>query len=178
MKFTNISPKISTNVSKTIYDYSVKDYKNNTVPLEKYRSYKAVLIVNVASYWGLTNKNYEELQYLYDKYNSKGLMILGFPSNQFGNQEPKSNEEIQKFIQNKNVSFPVFGKINVHGNSADPLYNFLKNKKSGFIGKDITWNFTKFLCFNGLPVDRFGPRENPKSFENKIKSYLNRDDDI
>ena len=104
-------------------------------------------------------------------------MVIGFPSNQFGNQEPKSNEEIQKFISNKNVTFPVFGKIDVNGKHEDPVYSFLKKNKSGFIGKNITWNFTKFLCVDGIPVDRFGPQENPLSFENKIINYLNRNDD-
>ena len=105
-------------------------------------------------------------------------MILGFPSNQFGNQEPKSNEEIQKFIKNKNITFPVLGKIDVNGNNEDPLYSFLKDKKKGVIVKNITWNFTKFLCINGIPQERYGPKENPKSFENKIIDYLNRNDDL
>lgn len=104
-------------------------------------------------------------------------MVIGFPSNQFGNQEPKSNEEIQKFISNKNVTFPVFRKIDVNGKDEDPVYSFLKKNKTGFIGKNITWNFTKFLCVDGIPVDRFGPRENPLSFETKIINYLNRNDD-
>ena len=105
-------------------------------------------------------------------------MILGFPSNQFGNQEPKSNEEIQEFVKNKNVTFPIFGKIDVNGKNEDPLYTFIKDKKRGVINKNITWNFTKFLCINGIPKERYGPRENPKSFENQIVDYLNRNDDL
>ena len=178
MKFGNVQSKIQTSLKKTLYDFSVKDYKNNLVSLSNYNESRVILVVNVASYWGLTNKNYEELQYLYDKYKSDGFMVLGFPSNQFGNQEPKSNEEIQKFISNKNVTFPVFGKIDVNGRKEDPVYSFLKTNQPGLIGKNITWNFTKFLCVDGIPVDRFGPRENPKSFENKIIDYLNRNDDL
>lgn len=105
-------------------------------------------------------------------------MILGFPSNQFGNQEPKSNEEIQEFVKNKNVTFPIYGKIDVNGKNEDPLYKFIKDKKRGAIGKNITWNFTKFLCINGIPKERYGPRENPKSFENQIIDYLDRNDDL
>tara|TARA_B100001175_G_C19502002_1_gene638645 strand:+ start:1881 stop:2183 length:303 start_codon:yes stop_codon:yes gene_type:complete len=100
------------------------------------------------------------------------LIVLGFPSNQFGNQEPKSNKEIQEFVKNKNVTFPVFAKIDVNGSKEDPLYTYLKNKKRGFLSKDITWNYTKFLCIDGVPVKRYGPQENPKSFENDIKKYI------
>jgi glutathione peroxidase len=105
-------------------------------------------------------------------------MILGFPCNQFGNQEPKTNEEIQKFIRNKNVRFPIFGKIDVNGKNEDPLYSYLKNNIKGILGKNITWNFTKFLCIYGIPVERYGPKDNPKSFEKTIKDYLDRNDNI
>ena len=100
-------------------------------------------------------------------------MILGFPCNQFGGQEPKSNIEIQEYIRRKNVTFPVLGKIDVNGKNEEPLYRFLKNKKSGLFSKDISWNFTKFLCVNGVPVERYGPQRNPLSFEDDIKRYLN-----
>ena len=178
MRFRNIQSKIKNNGIKTLYDFSVKDAENNIVNLSQYKENKVVLVVNVASYWGLTNRNYAELQYLYNKYKTSGLIILGFPSNQFANQEPKSNQEIQKFIKNKNVTFPVFAKIDVNGNKEDPLYKFLKNKKSSLLGKTIKWNFTKFLCVDGIPLNRYEPTENPKSFENKIVEYLNQNDDI
>ena len=100
-------------------------------------------------------------------------MILGFPCNQFGGQEPKSNSEIQNYLLKKNVTFPVFSKIDVNGTNEEPLYSFLKNKQKGFFSKDITWNFTKFLCINGIPVKRYGPQQNPLSFEKDIKNYLN-----
>ena len=114
-----------------------------------------------------SNKDREDRQKKYED-----LIVLGFPSNQFGNQEPKSNKEIQEFVKNKNVTFPVFAKIDVNGSKEDPLYTYLKNKKRGFLSKDITWNYTKFLCIDGVPVKRYGPQENPKSFENDIKKYI------
>lgn len=95
-------------------------------------------------------------------------MIFGFPCNQFGRQEPKSNKEIQEFIAKKNVKFPVFAKLDVNGNNEDPLFTYLKQKKGG----GITWNFTKFLCVDGIPVKRYGPRQNPLSFEDDIKKCL------
>jgi len=154
------------NPKNSIFDYIVRDCNSKDVKLDIYKNYKNILIVNVASYWGLTNKNYEELEYLYKKYDN--LMILGFPCNQFGNQEPKTNKEIQEFVKNKNVTFPVFSKIDVNGNNEDPLYTYLKKNKSSFFGRDIKWNFTKFLCVDGIPVERFGPQRNPLSFEDKI----------
>ena len=170
MKFNNFNIKQNLTNSNNIYNYSVKNYKNESISLSKYDNYKAIIIVNVASNWGLAQQNYEELQYLYKKY--EDLIVLGFPSNQFGNQEPKSNKEIQEFVKNKNVTFPVFAKIDVNGSKEDPLYTYLKNKKRGFLSKDITWNYTKFLCIDGVPVKRYGPQENPKSFENDIKKYI------
>lgn len=98
--------------------------------------------------------------------------MLAFPSDQFGDQEYKSNDEIKEFIKNKNVTFPVFGKIDVNGKNEHPLYTFLKNKKPGAISKDIPWNYTKFLCDKGLPVKRFGPQSNPLSFEKEIKKLM------
>ena len=152
---------------KNIFDYTVKDCNNKDINLNIYKNYKNILIVNVASYWGLTNKNYQELELLYKKYDN--LMVLGFPCNQFGNQEPKSNKEIQEFVKNKKITFPVFSKIDVNGKNEEPLYTYLKESKSSFFfGKDIKWNFTKFLCKDGIPIERFGPQENPFSFENKI----------
>ncbi len=95
--------------------------------------------------------------------------ILAFPSGQFGDQEYKSSKEIKEFIKNKNVTFPVFGKIDVNGKNEHPIYTYLKSKKGGIIGKDISWNYTKFLCVNGIPVKRYGPQSNPLSFEKEIK---------
>tara|TARA_X000000950_G_scaffold284464_1_gene387657 strand:- start:1323 stop:1658 length:336 start_codon:yes stop_codon:yes gene_type:complete len=100
------------------------------------------------------------------------LGILAFPSDQFGDQEYKTNDEIKEFIRKKNITFPVFGKIDVNGKNEHPLYSFLKKKKPGIIGKDIPWNYTKFLCDKGVPVKRFGPQDSPLSFEKEIKKLL------
>jgi glutathione peroxidase len=114
------------------------------------------------------------MQNLYERYKDKGFMIIGFPCNQFGNQERDNNQKIQQFLKKKGVTFPVFGKINVNGKDQDPLYKYLKNqKKDIFFGEDIKWNFTKFLCYNGVPVKRYGPQINPYSFEEDIKNLLN-----
>jgi glutathione peroxidase len=108
------------------------------------------------------------MKILYDKYKDKGFMVFAFPCNQFGNQERDSNKKIQEFIKKKNIDFPVFSKIDVNGNKQHPLYNYLKKQKSDFFGEDIKWNFTKFLCINGIPVRRYGPQSNPLSFEKDI----------
>eukprot|EP00877_Chromochloris_zofingiensis_P000005 jgi/Chrzof1/10004/Cz04g23200.t1 len=109
--------------------------------LSKYKG-KVVLVVNLASACGFTPQ-YAELQALYDKYSSKGLVILGFP---FGGQEPGPNSQIKQFAkQTYGVTFPLMSKVDVNGSNADPLFDWLKNEKGGFINKDIKWNFTKFL---------------------------------
>jgi glutathione peroxidase len=136
--------------SKTVYDFSALDIDKNKVDLKKYEG-KVLLIVNVASAWGLTNKNYTQLQEIYTKYQSQGLEILGFPCNQFGSQEPGTNEEIKKFATEKyHVTFPMFDKIEVNGDGAHPLYNFLKSTvafKFLISIERINWNFTKVLSF-------------------------------
>ena len=113
---------------------------------------------------------------LYEKYKDKGFMIFAFPCNQFGNQERDSNQKIQEFIKKKNINFPVFSKIDVNGNKEHPLYKYLKKQKSDFFGKDIKWNFTKFLCSDGIPIKRYGPQTNPLSFEKDILDILPKDD--
>ena len=150
-----------------IFDFVVKDLDNKDVYLSEYKNMNPLLIVNVASLWGLAKRNYEELEILYKRYPKLG--ILAFPSDQFGDQEYKSSKEIKEFIKNKNVTFPVFGKIDVNGKNEHPIYTYLKSKKGGIIGKDISWNYTKFLCVNGIPVKRYGPQSNPLSFEKEIK---------
>jgi len=114
------------------------------------------------------------MQNLYERYKDKGFMVIGFPCNQFGNQERDNNKKIQQFLKKKGVTFPVFGKIDVNGKDQDSLYKYLKSqKKDFFFGEDIKWNFTKFLCHNGKPVKRYGPQVNPYSFEEDIKNLLN-----
>ena len=159
------------NMSK-FYDFNVKNSKNEDVSLKDYEG-KAVLVVNTASKCGFTPQ-YEDLQKLYDQYHQEGLEILAFPCDQFGHQEPGGNDEIQSFCQiNYGLTFPVFGKIDVNGDSAHPLYKYLKGEKGGLLGSKIKWNFTKFLVDrNGDVVKRFAPTVKPLDMEADIKKLL------
>ncbi|QDF28474.1 glutathione peroxidase [Halarcobacter anaerophilus] len=159
--------------SMSIYDFSVKDIDGNEVSLSKYKG-KVLLIVNVASKCGFT-KQYEGLEKLFDKYKDKNFMVLGFPSNQFANQEPGTNEEIKEFCQlTFGVKFDMFAKIDVNGQNADPLYKYLKSEASGALGIDaIKWNFTKFLVDKkGNILKRYGSITKPEEIEEEIKSLL------
>ncbi|KAK6930596.1 Glutathione peroxidase [Dillenia turbinata] len=122
----------------------------------------------------LTDTNYKELSALYEKYKDKGLEILAFPCNQFGKQEPGSNEEIEETVCTRfKAEFPVFDKIEVNGKNADPLYQFLKAEKGGFLGDGIKWNFTKFLVNKeGQVVDRFAPTTSPLKINKDIEKLL------
>lgn len=123
----------------------------------------------------MTDKNYRQLQALYDEFaDSKGLRILAFPCNQFGSQEPGTNDEIKKFATEKyGVKFDLFSKINVNGDLAHPLYKYLKNKQSGFLVNAIKWNFTKFIIDkNGQPVVRHGPRTDPNDMRKDLEKYF------
>ena len=156
-----------------ITDFVVKDINLVDVDLSIYDG-KTLLIVNVASECGLTF-HYEGLQELYNEYNSQGLEILAFPCNQFGAQEPGTNDEIKSFCTAKyNVTFPIFNKIDVNGPNEDPLYTFLKSSKRGFLGyKPIEWNFAKFLINgNGDVIKRYLPSTKPKKIEKKIAKLL------
>lgn len=158
---------------KTIFDFEVKDLDNNLISLKKYEG-KTMLIVNVASKCGFTSQ-YAELEQIYKEYHKKGLEILAFPCNQFGEQEPGSAAEIKQFCTLKyDVSFPIFSKIEVNGDQASPLYTFLKESIPGILGtKSIKWNFTKFLIDKtGKPVGRFAPKDKPLELLNEIKKYL------
>ncbi|SFM81119.1 glutathione peroxidase [Nitrosomonas communis] len=159
--------------TKTIYSISVKKNDGSDMVLDKYRG-KVLLIVNVASQCGFTPQ-YEGLEALYRQYKEKGLEILGFPCNQFGRQEPGNDEEIKNFCSlNYDITFPLFAKIEVNGESAHPLYQYLKTKQKGILGTEaIKWNFTKFLVDrNGQIVKRFAPKTTPAELEKEIKSLL------
>jgi len=132
-----------------------------------------VLIVNTASECGLTPQ-YEGLQRLYDEYSDRGLTILGFPCDQFGNQEPGSEDEISGFCQrNYGVSFPMFAKIDVNGKDAHPLYRWLKDEQSGLFGGRIKWNFTKFLVGrDGRVLNRYAPQTEPADLADDIEEAL------
>lgn len=158
---------------QSIYDFTVKDAKGDDVSLSDYKG-KVLLIVNVASKCGMTNSNYTELNQLYQKYKDQGLEILAFPCNQFGDEEPGSNNEIMDFVCTRFKSeFPIFDKIEVNGENSAPLYKFLKQGKWGLFGDDIQWNFVKFLVDkNGHPVARYYPTTSPLSMEYDIQKLL------
>lgn len=158
---------------KSIYDIEVTTIEGQKSSLAPYKD-KVLLIVNVASKCGFTPQ-YDGLEALYQKYKDQGLVILGFPSNQFGSQEPGSNKEIADFCTiNFGVSFPMFEKIDVNGDNTHPLYHYLKSEKTGFLWIDkIKWNFTKFLVNRqGKVVDRFAPSTKPASLEDAIQALL------
>ena len=158
---------------KTIYDFSVKDSDLNEISLEVYKE-KILLIVNVASYCGLTYQ-YEGIENLYKKYKAQGFEVLAFPCNQFAFQEPGTNEEIKKFCDVKyGVTFKIFDKIHVNGSKSDPVYQFLKEQSPGVVGTtQIKWNFTKFLINkNGEVIERFSPQAEADEIEASIKKLL------
>ncbi|HYX09415.1 MAG TPA: glutathione peroxidase [Bacteroidales bacterium] len=140
--------------------------------MEDYKG-KVLLIVNTASKCGFTPQ-YEGLQHLYDKYKEKGLVILGFPCNQFASQEPADNATINNFCKlNYGVTFPMFSKIKVNGRNAHPLYKFLKKNAGGLLVNTIKWNFTKFLIDReGNVVKRYAPSTTPESLEKEMINYL------
>ena len=154
------------------YDFSAKKMNGQEVKMETFKG-KVVLVVNTASKCGLTPQ-FTELEELNKKYKEEGLEILGFPCNQFANQDKGSNEEIQEFCSlNYGVTFNMFQKIEVNGENAHPLYKFLKNEKKGLLSKEIKWNFTKFLIDrNGNVVERFEPTADMDVVEEKIREIL------
>ncbi|CAG9772293.1 unnamed protein product [Ceutorhynchus assimilis] len=157
---------------KSIYDFTAKDIYGNEISLGKYKDHVCI-IVNVASECGLTNSNYDQLNELYKKYKNQGLKILGFPSNEFGGQEPGSDEDILKFAKGKGVEFDLFSKIQVNGSNAHPLWKYLKSQQGGFMVDAIKWNFTKFLVDkNGKVVQRYAPTTSPSDMVEDIEIYL------
>jgi glutathione peroxidase len=156
-----------------IYDFKVTTIDGKETTLTPYKG-KVMLIVNVASKCGFTPQ-YEGLEALYEKYKDKGLVVLGFPCNQFGSQEPGTEKEIQNFCRvNFGVTFPMFSKINVNGDNTHPLYVYLKSEQPGILGTEmIKWNFTKFLVDrNGKVLKRYGSSTKPKEIEEDIEKLL------
>lgn len=155
----------------SIYEFKAIDINNKQVDLSIYKN-KVLLVVNTASKCGLTPQ-FEQLEELYNLYKDKGFEILGFPCDQFKEQEFSSNDEIKEFCQiNYGVSFKMFSKIDVNGVNADPIYEYLKSQKKGTINSDIKWNFTKFLIDKeGIPVKRYAPTKSPTS--SSIKNDIN-----
>ena len=155
-----------------VYDFSCNTISGSKKKLSDYKG-RVLLVVNTASKCGFTPQ-FAGLEDLYAKYKDRGLEILGFPCNQFGKQDPGSNDEIQEFCQlNYGVSFPMFAKIEVNGSGADPLFKHLKREAPGVLGGRIKWNFTKFLIdTEGEVVKRFAPTVKPQDIEGDIQDLL------
>lgn len=158
---------------KSIYDFQVKKANGEVQPLKEYEG-QTLLIVNTASKCGLTPQ-FEGLQKLYEQYKEQGLEILGFPCDQFNNQEYDNIEETTQFCQrNYGVSFPIFAKIDVNGDNEDPLFTYLKEQKKGVLSSKIKWNFTKFLVdSNGQVIERYAPTTEPAKIEQDLQKCLN-----
>ena len=160
-------------MTQTIYDFEALGMNGKSVKLSQYKG-KALLIVNTASACGFTPQ-FGGLEELHKQYGKQGLIVLGFPCNQFGAQDAGSNDEIASFCQlNFGVSFPMMAKIDVNGANATPLFNWLCAEAPGLLGsKAIKWNFTKFLVGkDGQVIKRFGPQDTPASLEKDIKAAL------
>ena len=154
------------------YDFIASTLGGEEIKMDTYKD-KVVLVVNTASECGFTPQ-LEGLQLLYDRYKEQGLVILGFPCNQFGNQEPGDEKAIAEgCVINYGVKFPMFAKVDVNGDNAHPLFKYLKKELGGILGSKIKWNFTKFLIDrNGKPVKRFAPITKPESLEKDIQKLL------
>jgi len=157
----------------TAYDFTAKTIDGEQKPLADYRG-KALLVVNVASKCGFTPQ-YTGLEALYRKFKDRGIEVLGFPCDQFGHQEPGDEAEIKNFCSlTYDVTFPMFAKVDVNGAGAHPLYKWMKEEKSGFLGTEgIKWNFTKFLVDrNGNVVKRYAPTDTPEKIEKDLAGVL------
>jgi glutathione peroxidase len=156
-----------------IHEFEVQTITGDKARLGSYEN-QVMLVVNTASKCGFTPQ-YEGLEALYKKYKDQGFVVLGFPCNQFGRQEPGSESDIEEFCQlNYGVSFPMFAKIDVNGDDADPLFKFLKKSQKGILGSEkVKWNFTKFLVNrDGEVIARFAPTVKPKDLEKDVESLL------
>jgi glutathione peroxidase len=157
----------------SIYDFSAKTIDGAEQKLDAYRG-KTMLIVNVASKCGFTPQ-YEGLEALYRKFEGQGFVVLGFPCDQFGHQEPGNEDEIKNFCSlTYDVTFPMFAKIDVNGSQTHPLWKYLKHEAKGVLGSEaIKWNFTKFLVAkDGDVLRRYAPADTPKSLENDVAATL------
>ncbi|MBF0690487.1 glutathione peroxidase [Providencia alcalifaciens] len=156
----------------TFYQLTAKSLSGRCISMEEYAS-KVVLVVNTASHCGFTPQ-YAGLEALYKKYADQGFVVLGFPCNQFGKQEPGGEEEIgQTCYINYGVSFPMFEKVDVNGSAAHPVFRYLKRELPGLLGGRVKWNFTKFLIGrDGKPLKRFAPFTTPEKMEVAIVAAL------
>lgn len=157
----------------SVYDFSAKTIDGDEQNLDAYRG-KAMLVVNVASKCGFTPQ-YTGLEALYEKLKDKGLVVLGFPCDQFGHQEPGDEAEIKNFCSlTYDVKFPMFAKVDVNGANTHPLYKYLKQEAKGLLGsQSIKWNFTKFLIDkNGKVIKRYAPTDTPAGIEKDVAAVL------
>jgi glutathione peroxidase len=155
-----------------VHDFTAKSLAGEDIPLKRYEG-QVLLIVNTASACGFTPQ-YRGLEALHKTLNPRGFSVLGFPCNQFGSQEPGDSRRIEEFCaSNYAITFPMFEKIEVNGQNAHPLYQYLKNAKSGLLGASIKWNFTKFLTDrSGKVVARHAPTTNPEGLTREIEALL------
>lgn len=156
----------------TIYDFKALTSKGKELDFAEFEG-KVLLIVNTASKCGFTPQ-FEELEALHKQYQDQGLVVIGFPCNQFGNQDPGSDDEISGFCQlNYGVSFQIMQKVDVNGDNTAPIFKYLKKKAGGFLTDSIKWNFTKFLISrDGKTIKRYAPITKPKRMEKDIESML------
>ena len=160
-------------MSESAYDFKARSIRGEPADLGSQRG-KVLLIVNTASECGFTPQ-FKGLEQLWEDYGPRGLVVVGFPSNEFGGQDPGSNDEIASFCEmNYGVSFPMMAKIKVNGADADPLWKFLKSSKPGFLGTEaIKWNFTKFLVGrDGQVIKRYAPNDPPEKLRADIEAAL------
>jgi len=159
-------------MNSNFHQFKATSLQNKEIDMENYKG-KVVLVVNTASKCGLTPQ-YEGLEKLYKDYKDKGLVILGFPCNQFGKQEPGGAKEIAEgCLINYGVTFPMFSKIEVNGDNAHPIYKYLKSELKGTFGNRIKWNFAKFLIDkDGTPYKRFSPTTTPDKLRSHIETLL------
>lgn len=160
-------------MENTFYQFKAISLQGKEISMDEFKG-KTVLVVNTASKCGLTPQ-FEGLEALNQKYKDKGLVILGFPCNQFGNQEPGDEQSISEgCVINYGVSFQMFSKVDVNGENAHPIYKYLKKQLPGFLGSRIKWNFTKFLIDpTGKPIKRFSPTTKPEKIEKYLEKQLN-----
>ena len=157
---------------QTLSDFTARAITGVELPLSSYAG-KVVLVVNTASQCGFTSQ-FEGLESLYEKYEPQGLVVLGFPCDQFGHQEPGDESAIEEFCKlNFGVTFPMFSKIEVNGDDAHPLYRWLREERTGVLGDAIKWNFTKFLVDReGAVIQRYAPATTPDKIADDIESAL------
>ncbi|WP_226037514.1 glutathione peroxidase [Aquibacillus saliphilus] len=156
----------------SIYDITVSKPNGTSYQLSEYKN-KVMLIVNTATKCGLSGQ-FDGLEQIHQKYKDRGVAVLGFPSNQFANQEPGTSEQTEEACRiNFGVTFPIHEKIDVNGKNTHELFQYLKSQAKGFISNDIKWNFTKFLVDqNGEVIERFGPKDAPAKIEKKIEQIV------